>query len=110
MNSSVVVVPATICRDPLQSGYFFPAFSAEYQWPDALRAVLYCLGLLWFFAGVAIGADVFMCAIETITAQEKRISMEVNGKTRIFHVRVWNATVVRFIEPNTIVLLSLIHI
>ena len=31
------------------------------------------MGLLWFFLGVSIIADVFMAAIETITSKEKEI-------------------------------------
>lgn len=35
--------------------------------------MLYLLGLLWFFLGVSIIADVFMAAIETITSKEKKV-------------------------------------
>ncbi|KAH8045475.1 calcium:sodium antiporter [Aureococcus anophagefferens] len=68
-----------------QSGLFLPLFGNKEQrtWDEGSnlrygRAVLYLLGLLWFFLGVSIIADVFMAAIETITSKEKK---------------VWNATV-----------------
>ena len=42
---------------------FLPIFN-ESDWPLGLRIVLYFITMLWFFMGVAIGADLFMCAIE----------------------------------------------
>ena len=63
-----------------QSGLFLPLFGNKEQrtWDEGSnsrygRAVLYLLGLLWFFLGVSIIADVFMAAIETITSKEKKI-------------------------------------
>lgn len=41
------------------------------------------MGLLWFFLGVSIIADVFMAAIETITSKEKKIpGTDVSYKVR----------------------------
>ena len=37
---------------------------------QGLRSILYLAGLLWAFLGVGIVADIFMAAIETITAKE----------------------------------------
>lgn len=37
---------------------------AENLWPNWLRGVLYVIGLLFCFIGVAIGSDVFMTSIE----------------------------------------------
>jgi solute carrier family 8 (sodium/calcium exchanger) len=54
-----------------------------------LARVLYLFFLLWCFVGVAIVADTFMAAIETITSQEKTVTF----KGREFHVKVWNDTV-----------------
>ena len=50
--------------------------------------------LLWSFVGVAIGADLFMEAIEQITSQEvtRTVTMP-SGKTRRVTAHVWNATV-----------------
>ena len=49
--------------------------------------------LLWSFVGVAIGADVFMVAIEMITSQEKSIERQIDGKHKHFTVLIWNATI-----------------
>jgi len=70
-------------------GLFLPFFTYEYMWPKGLRAVLYLLGLLWFFQGVAIVADIFMVAIEEITSKRKPVT--IKGKT--FYVKTWNDTV-----------------
>ena len=63
--------------------------SAEYDWPDGVRMILYTIFLGWLFQGVAIIADVFMNAIEEITAKKKTVV--INGKD--FHVKTWNDTV-----------------
>ena len=70
-------------------GLFLPFFTTEHEWPVALRAILYCLGLGWMFMGVAIVADVFMVAIEEITSKRKAITI----KGRTFYVKTWNDTV-----------------
>jgi len=64
---------------------------AEQRWPTALRAVLYCLGLAWCFMGVAIIADIFMGAIETITSKRSRRFNSVTGRHHT--VLTWNPTV-----------------
>jgi len=73
-------------------GLFLPLFGdAEQAWPAGLRGFLYLLGLLWTFIGVAIVADVFMSAIETITSKKRRV---VDPKTgRNYTTKVWNETV-----------------
>lgn len=43
------------------------------NWSRPVLCVLYLIGLLWSFMGVGIVADVFMEAIETITATTKKI-------------------------------------
>ena len=45
----------------------------EYTWPNWLRGTLYLLGLLYMFLGIAIIADIFMCAIEKITSKTQII-------------------------------------
>jgi solute carrier family 8 (sodium/calcium exchanger) len=70
-------------------GIFFP-LSYEQDWDKTLRGFLYGIGLFWAFMGVAIIADVFMAAIETITSVERDIVKE-NGEH--WHVKVWNPTV-----------------
>lgn len=63
----------------------------EQEWPNALRVILYLLGLGWCFMGVAIIADVFMGAIEAVTSKKKRV--KVKGTNRFVTVKVWNDTV-----------------
>ena len=49
--------------------------------------------LSWIFCGVALGADVFMTAIERITSAEttRKVTTK-SGDVKYFHVRVWNET------------------
>jgi Ca2+/Na+ antiporter len=50
--------------------------------------------LCYCFLGVALGADVFMQSIEVITSKEKmHQTTDDKGVTKVFHTRVWNATV-----------------
>mmetsp|Transcript_26770 Transcript_26770/g.63741 ORF Transcript_26770/g.63741 Transcript_26770/m.63741 type:complete len:832 (+) Transcript_26770:110-2605(+) len=85
-----VTCEVKIC-EPGGRGLFLPLFSGEQAWDSTLRGVLYLLGLLWAFVGVAIVADVFMSSIETITSKKRRV---VDPKTgRSFTYKVWNDTV-----------------
>ncbi len=73
-------------------------FVNEYTWPVPARATLYIIGLFWCFLGVAIIADVFMCAIEKITSRTRVIKVAVqSGETdheyEEIEVKVWNDTV-----------------
>ena len=52
--------------------------------------ILYFFALVWSFLGVNIVSDIFMMAIEVITAQERTVTLE-DGAT--VSVKVWNATV-----------------
>ncbi|CAF3298511.1 unnamed protein product [Rotaria socialis] len=61
-----------------------------------LRAVLYFVFLLYLFLGIAIIADIFMSAIETITSRKQKIRYPDPGekdKYLTVEVRVWNDTV-----------------
>jgi solute carrier family 8 (sodium/calcium exchanger) len=49
------------------------------------------LGLFWCFMGVGIVSDVFMGAIEAVTAKKKRVKVKKTG--RYITVKVWNDTV-----------------
>jgi hypothetical protein len=61
------------------------------KWPVALRAILYLIGMIWCFMGVAIVADLFMGAIEEITTKIYiKVDKDTN-KRRVF--RFWNPTV-----------------
>lgn len=74
------------------NGLFFPiGGDTEANWPDSLKVILYFIGLSWCFMGVAIIADVFMSAIETITSKKKRVFDKVNRRYKT--VKVWNDTV-----------------
>lgn len=73
-----------------KSGMILPLIDGEQDWPDALRAVLYVLGMIYFFLGVSIIADTFVASIEVVTARRRKVKQK-SGKT--FTVRVWNDTV-----------------
>ena len=47
---------------------------AENLWPQWFRGLLYCIALFYFFVGIAIASDIFMCSIEVITARKRTIS------------------------------------
>eukprot|EP00929_Paragymnodinium_shiwhaense_P061811 TRINITY_DN30887_c0_g1_i1.p1 TRINITY_DN30887_c0_g1~~TRINITY_DN30887_c0_g1_i1.p1 ORF type:complete len:916 (+),score=217.88 TRINITY_DN30887_c0_g1_i1:97-2844(+) len=79
-----------IC-EPGGSGFVFPLTEAEQQWPDALRAALYTLALIYLFYGVNIIADKFMEAIEQITSRKRRVLLKGSG--RYVTVKVWNETI-----------------
>jgi solute carrier family 8 (sodium/calcium exchanger) len=78
------------CCEPGGRALFLPLLDAEQHWPRGVRAVLYITGLFWCFMGVAIVADVFMGAIETITSKKVR-KQDEHGRMRTH--AVWNATV-----------------
>ena len=77
------------------AGTLFLPLMDESGWNEGLRVFLYLIGLLWCFMGVAIIADVFMCAIETITSKTKTIQVPRQDSSEIeeVEIRVWNDTV-----------------
>lgn len=60
-----------------------------------MMGIVYLLTLGYLFLGIAIVADIFMEAIESITAQTvaKEVRDETTGGTLIMEVPIWNATV-----------------
>ncbi|KAI8797520.1 Sodium/calcium exchanger 1, partial [Biomphalaria glabrata] len=52
-------------------GYLLLPAINEYTWSVNVRAILYLLGLLWCFLGVAYVADIFMASIERITSKTR---------------------------------------
>lgn len=70
------------------AGLMLPSVAAT-----PVNAVIYLLLLFWTFLGVAIGADVFMMAIEFITSAETISKVRVDGGLRSFSVLVWNPTI-----------------
>ena len=76
-------------------GLILPLIS-EYTWSVQARATVYFIGLIWCFLGVAIVADVFMCAIEKITSKTavvKVANSERESGYEEVEVKVWNNTV-----------------
>eukprot|EP01048_Picozoa_sp_COSAG05_P031998 COSAG05_NODE_12002_length_487_cov_0.930412_1_plen_148_part_10 len=49
--------------------------------------------LLWTFLGVNIVADIFMAAIEVITAKTKTVKKNRDGAEVLVRTKVWNPTV-----------------
>jgi solute carrier family 8 (sodium/calcium exchanger) len=76
----------------MEKGIVLPLFGeAEQNWPQGLRAVLYLIGLLWMFLGVAIVADIFMAAIEKVTSAKRRVFNKAKGEWYTY--TVWNGTI-----------------
>lgn len=69
----------------------FPLISTEWQWSKPLRAVLYGVGLIYFFMGVAIVSDIFMGAIEKVTGKRVQTRDRATGRYRTG--MLWNETV-----------------
>ncbi|XP_074599400.1 sodium/calcium exchanger 1-like [Brevipalpus obovatus] len=68
------------------------------QWSTLLwiRIIGYLLFLLYLFLGIAIIADIFMCAIEKITSQTRKVLISQGDSTNppeYIEVTVWNETV-----------------
>jgi hypothetical protein len=102
---SLTTVDPTICQVG-GKGLLLPLFSSEQELSTGVRSVLYLFGLLWCFVGVAIVADTFMAAIETITSQQKVVMY----KGREFHVKVRNNKSVHFCVCLSLYVLMLIGI
>jgi len=68
---------------------------AENTWSNGSRGLLYLIGLIWCFLGIAIVADKFMDAIEYITSQKKSYEEtdEKTGEKTKVQLEVWNPTV-----------------
>eukprot|EP00930_Biecheleria_cincta_P064239 TRINITY_DN497_c0_g1_i1.p1 TRINITY_DN497_c0_g1~~TRINITY_DN497_c0_g1_i1.p1 ORF type:complete len:862 (-),score=115.89 TRINITY_DN497_c0_g1_i1:178-2763(-) len=81
---------ALICEENGR-GIALPFFSDEWTWSSELRTVLYFVGLVWLFVGVGEASDVFMNAIEAITAKTKQMMSPNSG--HMVRVKVWNPTV-----------------
>ncbi|XP_064478601.1 sodium/calcium exchanger Calx-like [Ornithodoros turicata] len=78
-----------------QDGLLLP-FLDESQWDVGVRAFIYLVALIYCFLGIAIVADVFMCAIEKITSKTRRITLSAQvagAEPDVIEVKVWNETV-----------------
>eukprot|EP00929_Paragymnodinium_shiwhaense_P055182 TRINITY_DN27675_c1_g1_i1.p1 TRINITY_DN27675_c1_g1~~TRINITY_DN27675_c1_g1_i1.p1 ORF type:complete len:792 (+),score=113.26 TRINITY_DN27675_c1_g1_i1:99-2474(+) len=71
-------------------GLIFPLFPGEEDWPTPVKAIFYCAIMVYSFLGVSIIADMFVQAIEVITARKKLV-IHPNGKVAV--QAVWNVTV-----------------
>jgi len=58
-------------------------------------AVVYCITLIYLFLGIGIVSDIFMSAIEKVTAKTKiiKVKNEKGEVVRSKKVKIWNATV-----------------
>lgn len=77
------------------SAFILPIIN-EYTWAPGTRAFLYLLTMVWCFLGVALIADVFMCAIEKITSKTAKVRIPDQNEPdgfRMIEVKVWNDTV-----------------
>ena len=55
-------------------GMILPIFFEE-NWPVWVRIILYLTGIIYSFLGIFMVADVFMCAIDSITSTTKKVLM-----------------------------------
>ena len=82
--------------DECGNGTLLLPFLDESGWNQDLRAFIYLIALLWCFMGIAIIADVFMCAIETITSKTKQVKVPRQDdptEMEVVEIRIWNDTV-----------------
>lgn len=90
------MVPA-LSNDPLMcepggnGTLVLPLLESEQSWNKGLRIVLYAAGMIWCFMGVALISDIFMGAIEHITAQKVRKWSK--DRKKYYTELVWNPTV-----------------
>lgn len=71
-NYSAVYAPGDyLCSN---RGMILPLID-ESDWSTWFRALWNLIGLLYSFVGIAIAADLFMCAIERITSQTRKVPL-----------------------------------
>ncbi|CAI2351135.1 unnamed protein product [Caenorhabditis sp. 36 PRJEB53466] len=81
-----------------KSGILIPALDVTPR-----NAILYLAALLYCFLGIAIAADIFMCAIEQITSATRKVKKQKDSGRLVAkedevdeqfdYVRIWNPTV-----------------
>jgi len=93
---SQIITGPKMCKS--DDGLLIPSLGDDHC--TAGSVVLYMVCLIWCFLGVALIADIFMAAIETITSKETQTKLEVRKEVgspelveREFTVKVWNDTV-----------------
>merc|ERR1719409_2196705 len=77
-------------KPPCEGGMFLPFIPGEMMWGPEGHVFIYLLMLIFSFLGIAIIADVFMAAIEVITAKTKMVP---DGKGGQREMKVWNDTI-----------------
>lgn len=70
-------------------GWFLPT-EVESKIPDGLRVVIYTLGLIYWFLGISIVADIFMASIGAVTSRKSQRHLP-SGVLET--TKVWNETV-----------------
>lgn len=62
--------------------------------PNTMMGILYLIFLCYLFLGISISADIFMEAIDVITAEVSTITIKDNetGKEYLVEVPIWNPT------------------
>ena len=90
LNSTAVITNETapLLNDTCEDGLLLAGPLRTHR-----NALIYMAALLWTFLGVAIAADAFMLGIETITSQEQAKTVVVDGRKRVYSLKIWNATV-----------------
>ena len=76
----------------------------EQNWPRGLRVILYGLGLMWLFVGVAILADAFMAAIEQVPPRPARRARRLSAAPVAPRSQITSATRIRVRKDGTRVL------
>eukprot|EP00931_Biecheleriopsis_adriatica_P047449 TRINITY_DN27353_c0_g1_i1.p1 TRINITY_DN27353_c0_g1~~TRINITY_DN27353_c0_g1_i1.p1 ORF type:complete len:1119 (-),score=215.75 TRINITY_DN27353_c0_g1_i1:86-3376(-) len=71
-------------------GLLLPLLPEEQELDKVLRAFMYFVIMIWFFAGVGVASDVFMGAIEVIAGAKKKRRLPSGT---IVEVNVWNSTI-----------------
>eukprot|EP00929_Paragymnodinium_shiwhaense_P061344 TRINITY_DN3062_c1_g1_i1.p1 TRINITY_DN3062_c1_g1~~TRINITY_DN3062_c1_g1_i1.p1 ORF type:complete len:883 (+),score=200.83 TRINITY_DN3062_c1_g1_i1:128-2776(+) len=87
MSAGLFEEEPRIC-EPGGEGLFL---AAEHRLPRGVKILLYFFALCWHFMGVAIISDIFMGAIDVITAKKAYVKDRATGKMRT--VKVWNDTI-----------------
>jgi len=84
---------ATRICEPGGAGMMFPMggdFEANLHWFP--RGIMYAAGMVYFFLGISIVADIFMSSIEQVTSRRRRRLID-GGRGGFRTEKLWNETV-----------------
>ena len=102
---NVTEVPVNVTQLPeicsnAGHGFFLPVVHSEADAiPLELRSTLYVMGLLWMLVGIALGSDMLIQAVDTITSAEYIQVVFVNGRDRRFHLKVLPHAMAALLPP-----------